>query len=501
MDISFAPIILPTTGAIVIGVTEELTLRSDTARTIDSKTAGALSRVLSLGRFKGKKGEFLTLQALPGLEADAVMLVGLGKHEAKDWNENRITHCGGTIASHLNSAKIKEAAIIIEQPEDQAVSPAEEAAHLALGAVLRSYRFDKYRTKEKPEDRPTLKHVTFLLDAHTQAEAAFATLKSIADGVYLTRDLVSEPPNVLYPETLAERCAALSSLGLQVEVFGEKEMAQLGMGALLGVGQGSIRESKLVVMRWNGAEDKNAQPIAFIGKGVTFDTGGISLKSPNGMEDMKYDMGGSGVVVGLMKTLASRKARVNAVGVVGLVENMPDGNAQRPSDVVTSMSGQTIEVLNTDAEGRLVLADALWYCQDRFKPRFMVDLATLTGAITITFGSAYAGVFSNDDTLCEHLLAAGQKTEEKLWRLPLGDNYDKCLNSDIADMQNISNEKGAGSITAAQFLKRFVNDVPWAHLDIAGVTWSRKDTDLSPKGATAFGVRLLNQLVQDHYEA
>lgn len=505
MDIKFSTVTTPKGGAIVIGVTEELTLRSDKSQAIDKMAGGAISRALTLGTFKGKKGDFLNLHALPGIEADTIMLVGLGSTKdakTKDYKPdfNKLAHIAGTITSRLNASKIKEAAILVESiPGMEALAPT-AAAHIGFGCLLKSYRFDKYRTKEKAEDLPTLHSITIMLDAHKEAEAAFAKLEKIAEGVFLTRDVVTEPPNVIYPESLAERCKTLTTLGVEVEIFDEKEMHQLGMGALLGVGQGSVRESRLVIMRWNGASDSKEQPIAFVGKGVTFDTGGISLKSPNGMEDMKYDMGGSGVVIGLMKALAGRKAKVNAVGVVGLVENMPGGNAQRPSDVVTSMSGQTIEVLNTDAEGRLVLADALWYCQDRFKPRFMVDLATLTGAISITFGHIYAGLFSNDDELSNNLLAAGLKVDEKLWRLPLAEAYDKFMNSEIADMQNIGNEKGAGSITAAQFLKRFVNDVPWAHLDIAGVTWSRKDTDLAPKGATAFGVRLLNQLVEDHYE-
>jgi leucyl aminopeptidase len=295
----------------------------------------------------------------------------------------------------------------------------------------------------------------------------------------------------------------LEKLGVKVQILGEPQMRKLGMGALLGVGQGSIRESRLVVMQWNGGpkgRGKAAQPIAFVGKGVTFDTGGISIKPAAGMEDMKWDMGGSGVVIGLMKALAGRKAKVNVVGVVGLVENMPGANAQRPSDIVTSMSGQTIEVLNTDAEGRLVLADALHYTNDRFKPKFMVNLATLTGAIIVSLGSHHAGLFSNNDQLSERLTTAGIDVEERLWRLPLSDAYDKMINSQAADMQNIGG-RGAGSITAAQFLKRFVGKTPWAHLDIAGVTWSKADAPTVPKGGTAFGVRLLDRLVANNYES
>jgi leucyl aminopeptidase len=382
--------------------------------------------------------------------------------------------------------------------EGSSLSAAEIAANAAFGARLRSYRFDRYRTKEKAEEKPSLKKLVVSLDGHGDAKKAYQPLEAVAEGVFLTRDLASEPANIIYPETLAEQCKALSEHGIEVEVLGEKQMKKLGMGALLGVGQGSVRESQLVVMRWNGGAEGDA-PLAFIGKGVTFDTGGISIKPAASMEDMKWDMGGSAVVIGLMKTLALRKAKANVVGVVGLVENMPDGNAQRPGDVVTTMSGQTVEVINTDAEGRLVLADALWYTQDRFKPQFMIDLATLTGAIIIALGDQYAGLFSNDDKLSDKLAAAGKAVGEGVWRMPVDDPYDKQIKSEIADMMNVGGREG-GSITAAMFLKRFVNGVKWAHLDIAGVTWSKKDGPVTPKGATAFGVRLLDRLVADNYE-
>jgi len=371
---------------------------------------------------------------------------------------------------------------------------------LAYGANLRSYRFDKYKTQLKDDAKPSVKTMKVLSRATGAARKAYAPLAKIADGVALTRDLVSEPPNVLYPESLAIRCKELSRLGVKVQILGEAQMKRLGMGALLGVGQGSIRESKMVVMQWNGGAAKD-QPVAFVGKGVTFDTGGISLKPGAGMEDMKWDMGGSGVVIGLMKALAGRKAKANVVGVVGLVENMPDGNAQRPGDIVTTMSGQTIEILNTDAEGRLVLADALHYTIDRFAPKFVVNLATLTGAIIISLGSEYAGMFSNNDQLCDRLSSAGEQVSEKVWRMPMGDAYDKMINSDIADMKNIGGRWG-GSITAAQFLQRFVKDgVKWAHLDIAGVTCSNKEVPTVPKGGTGFGVRLLDRLVSENYES
>ena len=310
---------------------------------------------------------------------------------------------------------------------------------------------------------------------------------------------MSEPANTLYPETLAERAASLTEFGLSVEVLDENRMRELGMGALLGVAQGSVRPPRLVVMEHRGGPADTA-PIAFVGKGVTFDTGGISIKPAAGMGDMKWDMAGAGAVIGLMRLLGARNARVNAVGIVGLVENMPSGSAQRPGDIVRSMSGQTIEVLNTDAEGRLVLADALWYCQDRFKPQLMVDLATLTGAIIVALGNEYAGLFANNDELAERLIASGNAVGEKLWRMPLGDSYDRAIDSDAADVKNIGGDRGAGSTIGAQFIKRFVNDVPWAHLDIAGVAWSKKDSATVPKGATAFGVRLLDRFVAEYYE-
>jgi leucyl aminopeptidase len=323
----------------------------------------------------------------------------------------------------------------------------------------------------------------------------------VAEGIYLARDLVTEPPNVLTPTEMAERCRALSKLGVKVEIMGPKELEKLGFGALLGVSQGSVQEPRMVVMQWNGAGGrKPRKPLVFVGKGVTFDTGGISIKPASGMEDMKWDMAGAGAVVGLMAALAGRKAKADVVGLVGLVENMPSGTAQRPGDVVTSYSGQTIEVLNTDAEGRLVLADVLWYAQEKFDPAFMVNLATLTGAIIVALGQEHGGMFSNDEDLAQKLTSAGIATGEKLWRMPLGEAYDKAIKSDIADMKNIGGRHGS-AIIAAQFIQRFVNSKPWAHLDIAGMAWSSKDTACVPKGATAYGVRLLDRLVRDHYEA
>jgi leucyl aminopeptidase len=409
---------------------------------------------------------------------------------------------GGSLLAHLNGVGESQAALVIESTGRAKVDNAERAARAGYGALLRSYRFDRYRTKEKPEKKPTLKTLTILVDDPRAARRRFGELEKIAGGVFFTRDLVSEPANIIYPKSLAAKARELQKLGVKVQVLGKAQMEKLGMGALLGVGQGSAREPQLLVMQWSGApRAKSKAPLAFVGKGVTFDTGGISIKPAGGMEDMKWDMGGSGVVIGLMKALAARKAKVNAVGVCGLVENMPSSTAQRPGDIVTSMSGQTIEVINTDAEGRLVLADALWYTQEKFKPKAIVDLATLTGAIIVALGHEHAGLFSNNDELSDRLLAAGKAVGEPVWRLPLGEAYDKAIDSEAADMKNVGNRAG-GSITAAQFLQRYIkNDTPWAHLDIAGVTWSSKDKPTVPKGGTAFGVRLLDRLVAENYEA
>ena len=363
------------------------------------------------------------------------------------------------------------------------------------GLKLKSYTFEKYKTKKNNKNilitvfgknKPLLKDQT--------------KFKAIEEGTFFTRDLVSEPGNVLHPDEYARRLNSLKKIGLKINILDEKKLKKLGMNTLLGVGQGSIRGSYLVTMEWNGLKDKS-KPLAFVGKGVCFDTGGISLKPAKFMEDMTYDMAGSAVVVGLMKSLALRKAKINAVGVVGLVENMPGGNAQRPGDIVKSYSGKTVEILNTDAEGRLVLADALTYTEEKFKPKFIVDLATLTGAIIVSLGSEYAGLFSNDDNLSKKLINAGEKVEEKVWRMPLNKNFDKLIDSKNADMQNINYVGGAGSTTAAQFLQRFIlNKTPWAHLDIAGMAFSKYGGALNSGGATGYGVRLLNKLIEDNYE-
>jgi leucyl aminopeptidase len=495
MKLTFAEPRLPQAGTIAVAVGEDKKL-SATAQALDAESGGALTRAIAASRFTGGADQTLSVLAPAKLEVARVLLFGMGKAEANDrlaWQK-----AGGNIVAQLNSVGETSGFVAVDVAGAEA---AHAAADIAYGARLRAWRFDRYRTKEKPEKKPSLKELTIMVAESADAKRAYQPLEKVADGVLFTRELVSEPANIIYPQTLAEAAQTLEKLGVEVEVLDEKQMKKLGMGALLGVGQGSARPPRLVVMQWHGnPRAKNPAPIAFIGKGVTFDTGGISIKAAAGMEDMKWDMGGAGVVMGLMKALAGRKAKVNAVGVAGLVENMPSGTAQRPGDIVASMSGQTIEVLNTDAEGRLVLADAIWYCQDRFKPQAMIDLATLTGAIMIALGNEHAGLFSNDDTLADRLVAAGRAVGEKLWRMPLGEAYDRLMDSDAADVKNISGGREAGSIVAAQFIQRFVNNVPWAHLDIAGTTWAKKDTPLAAKGATAFGVRLLDRLIADHYE-
>jgi leucyl aminopeptidase len=496
MKIEFAEYAVPKGGTVVVGVLDDKVLTAG-ASELDRRTGGAIARALKNGRFQGRGGDRLDLVGPGDGSYERIVLVGLGKGKERD--ALKAQDLGGNIVAHLNAAGVAKAMVLVDPVPEAQLPPAPAAARIGYGARLRAYRFDKYRTKEKEDQKPTLGELTIAVAGAKSAEDAFRLLDRVADGVAFTRDLVSEPANIIYPETLADAARTLTEVGVEVEVLGVAEMRRLGMGALLGVGQGSAREPRLVVMQWKGAANRNDAPLAFVGKGVTFDTGGISIKPAAGMEEMKWDMGGAGTVIGLMKALAGRKAKVNVAGIAGLVENMPSGTAQRPGDVVKSMSGQTVEVINTDAEGRLVLADALWYCQDRFKPKFMIDLATLTGAIIIALGHENAGLFANSDELAERIAAAGRATGERCWRLPLSDTYDKALASEIADMKNVGDRAG-GSITAAQFLQRFVNDVPWAHIDIAGMAWSKKDAPTVPKGATAFGVQLLNHLVQEYYE-
>ncbi|MBN9467857.1 MAG: leucyl aminopeptidase [Bosea sp.] len=452
-----------------------------------------IARAAAAERFKGKALSGLTILAPEGADYERLILVGVGPEGERDKLDFALL--GGAIAGRLGHGR--SADIIAALPGGD-VSAA-EIAEIGLGLRLRCYAFNQYKTKSRDAEQSEAKTAILRVADSSAVKKALKAREAIAGGVELARDLVNEPPNVLYPEEFAERAARLEKLGVEVEILDEKQLKKIGMRALLGVGQGSRRESRVVVMRWNGA-GKGEQPVAFIGKGVTFDTGGISIKPAGGMEDMKGDMAGAACVTGLMHALAARKAKVNAVGVIGLVENMPDGNAQRPGDIVTSLSGQTIEIINTDAEGRLVLADVLWYTQDRFKPLFMVNLATLTGAILVALAQENAGLFSNNDELAERLFVAGKATGETVWRMPLGAAYDKMIDSKFADMKNSAGRHG-GSITAAQFLQRHVNDTPWAHLDIAGTGMGSLSTEINRSWGSGWGVRLLDRLVADHYEA
>ncbi len=408
---------------------------------------------------------------------------------------------GGIFFSHIRNIKnIRKIDVLSDSLKLDKINSIKFFAEFILGFNLKSYTFNKYKTLDKDKLNKKI-NLNIISIYNKKINNEYKYYDSIKEGVFLSRDLVSEPPNVLNPKKYTEEIKKLSKLGLKVEILNEAKLKKLGMNSLLGVGQGSENETFLAIIKWNGAKKNSEKPLAFVGKGVCFDTGGISLKPARFMEEMKYDMGGSAVVVGLMKSFALRKAKINAVGVVGLVENMPDGNAQRPGDIVKSYSGKTIEVLNTDAEGRLVLADALTYTEEKFKPKFIIDLATLTGAIIMALGEEYAGLFSNNDELSKNIFKASENVNEKVWRLPLHKNYDKLMNSSIADVQNINYAGGAGSITAAQFLQRFIlNKTPWAHLDIAGMAFSKKAANLNPGGATGFGVRLLNNLVKEYYE-
>jgi leucyl aminopeptidase len=425
------------------------------------------------------------------LSIDEKLVVIIGAGEEKKLDELQLQKTGSRISSFLNHAKVKSATVFFDSKDSK------DLANIAFGAKLQGYRFNKYFEDKKKDKTLKLEALSFASSDFAKVKKEFEPLEILAENIFLTRDLVSEPANVLHPESYADLCKTFKKDGLEVEVLGEAQMIKLGMNALVGVGQGSEKESKLVILTWNGGK-KGEAPLAFVGKGVTFDTGGISIKPANNMEDMKSDMGGSAVVVGLLRNLAMRKAKVNVVGVIGLTENMPSGTAQRPGDVVKSMSGQTIEIINTDAEGRLVLADALHYTNVKLKPKFIVDLATLTGAIIVALADAYSGLFSNDDDLAKKIEACGKITGERTWRLPLGEEYDAMIDSDIADMKNVGSGRGAGSTTAAQFLQRFVGKTKWVHLDIAGVAWKGKGDAMAVKGASGYGVKLLNELVKTY---
>jgi leucyl aminopeptidase len=471
------------------------------ASELGEAVTGLVAKAAKPAKFKGKALATLDLLAPQGVAVDRLLVVGT--HTEKGPTEEDWLKLGGVIASKVKGART--VTVRCELPDGQAVAVT-DVARIAAGAVLRSYDFDLYKTKaskkkdDEADEAQEPVRLRFAVADPEAAKAAYAVEEAVAAGTMLARDLVNEPANTLGPVEFAERIKALAAEGVDVEVLGESQLRELKMDALLGVAQGSPRPPLVVIMRWNGGPDDQA-PVAFVGKGVVFDTGGLSIKPAASMDEMKGDMGGAAAVTGLMRALAGRSAKVNAIGIVGLVENSVDGNAQRPGDIVTAMSGTTIEVLNTDAEGRLVLADVLWYCQQRFKPQFMVNLATLTGAIIVALGNHHAGLFSNNDELAQRLADAGKASGEKVWRMPLAPEYDKLIEGKFADIRNIGGGRAAGSITAAQFLQRFVNDVPWAHLDIAGTAMGSPANEYNQSWASGFGVRLLDRLVKDNYQA
>ncbi len=466
---------------------------SNAYKSYDKLAKKRVSAAAKAGNVDGKAGKSVQIVGPDGTKTNRLLVTGCGPLA-----EFKAENFGARVTKTLLMSG--ETTLVLHL-DGHDLTPT-DAAQAALGAVLASYRFDKYRTKLAANKKPTLKNVKIAIENPSQARKAWNNFYGpVGDGTNMARDLVMEPANKLYPTSYAARIKKMEALGLQVQILGEAQMKKLGMGALLGVGQGSPRASQLVIMKWNGGK-KGAKPVCLVGKGVTFDTGGISLKPGAGMWDMKGDMGGSAAVVGAMRAIAGRKAKANVIGIVGLVENMPDGKAQNPGDIVTSMSGQTIEVQNTDAEGRLVLADALWYAKEKFKPKAMVNLATLTGAIIVSLGHEHAGMFANSDDIAEQLQAAADNSTEAVWRLPLNKAYDKLIDSPNADMKNITGPgAGAGSITAGQFLQRFVGNIPWAHIDIAGMAWKASRTDpREPSWATGFGARLMNRWVADNYE-
>ena len=491
--LGFAPFSAPPKGVLILFCEEGLKL-GPAARRVLTPADDLFPRVAAAERFTGKSGSALELVAPAGIAASRLIVVGVGKPgklKPKDFLK-----LGGTAMGKVPSSAT--AATIVADLGSGALKP-EQVAEVALGIRLRAYAFDRYKTKRKEgEEAPAKKEITLTVANVPAARKAWGLREGLAEGVVLARDLINEPANVLYPEEFARRASALNKLGVGVEVLDVAAMKKLGMTALLGVGQGSVFESRTVIMRWNGGK-KGIAPIAFIGKGVCFDTGGISIKPAAGMEDMKGDMAGAACVVGLMHALASRKARVNVVGAIGIVENAVDGKAQRPGDIVKTMQGQTIEIINTDAEGRLVLADVLHYVNSKCEPKFMINLATLTGAIIVALGQEYAGMFANDDRLAERLSKVGEATGERVWRMPLGPEYDKIIDSKFADMKNSGGRYG-GAITAAQLLQRFVGKTPWVHLDIAGTALGSPQTEINKSWSSGWGVRLLDQLVADHYE-
>ncbi len=494
LRIKFGAIAAPRAGVVVVFCDDGLRLGTQTRAAL-GPVAALVARAAAAERFTGRLGAVLDIAAPAELTADRLVVVGLGK--PRDLKPHDSLRLGGLGIGKVPNAA-EQVTMIAEFPTG--AMDADTVADLALGARLRAYRFDRYKTKRKDEDEAPADTITLTMATAdpTAARRAYSDRAAVGDGVVLARDLVNEPPNILFPDAFARRATALRRRGVTVEVFDVRKLQNLGLTGLLAVGQGAAHDSRMVVMRWNGGR-KGDKPLAFIGKGVCFDSGGISIKPSANMEDMKGDMAGAACVTSLMQTLAARNAKVNAVGVIGLVENMPDGKAQRPGDIVTSMSGQTIEVLNTDAEGRLVLADLLHYVAKRFKPELMIDLATLTGAIIVALGQELAGLFANDDKLAEQLTKAGEQTGERVWRMPLEPAYDKQIDSKFADMKNTGGRHG-GAITAAQFLQRYVGKTPWAHLDIAGTALGSPQTDINKSWSSGWGVRLLDSFVADFYE-
>jgi leucyl aminopeptidase len=494
LKLGFGPFAAPARGVLVVFCDDELKFGPATRKALGS-AAALVARAAKAEHFIGKNGSALVLTVPEGVKADRLVVIGVGK--PTQLKQKNFVTLGGLAMGKL-PVSAGEVTVFAELPTG--AMRADDAANLAQGVQLRTYAFDRYKTKRKDDEKPPAsRKVTVAVGDPAAARSAYVPSAAVANGVLLARDLVNEPANVLYPEEFARRASALKKVGVVVEVLDVPKLKKLRMNALLGVGQGSAHDSRMVVMRWNGGK-KGDPPVTFVGKGVCFDTGGISIKPAAGMEDMKGDMAGAACVTGLMHALAARRAKVNAVGVVGLVENMPDGKAQRPGDIVKSMSGQTIEIINTDAEGRLVLSDVIWYAAGRFKPKFMVDLATLTGAIIVALGHEYAGMFANNDQLAERLTKAGDATGELVWRMPLAKEYDKMIDSKFADMKNTGG-RHAGAITAAQFIKRFVSDkTPWAHLDIAGTGFDSSQNDINKSWGSGWGVRLLDRLVKDYYE-
>ncbi len=493
IKLEFSPISPPAKDVLVVFCDDDLKFGPETRKVL-APSGDLVKRAAAADRFTGKRGSALDIVAPTKLKVPRLIVVGIGAE--KNLKGPDLANTGGAAMGRI--PKSADAATILAELPGGAMT-AEQAADVAFGAQLRAYSFDRYKTKRKEnEERRKSAVVTVAVADVAATRKAWARRLPVADGVVMARDLVNEPANVLYPVEFARRAAELKKLGIKVDVLDVKAMKKLKMHALLGVGQGSMHESRVVVMRWDGGKRSEA-PLAFIGKGVCFDTGGISIKPAAGMEDMKGDMAGAACIVGLMHALAARKAKVNAIGCIGVVENMPDGMAQRPGDIVTSMSGQTIEVINTDAEGRLVLADVLHYVNTKYKPKFMIDLATLTGAIIVALGHEYAGMFANDDELAERLTNVGLETGDKVWRMPLGPEYDKLIDSKFADVKNTGGRWG-GAITGAQFVQRFVGKTPWVHLDIAGTGFGSPQSDTSRGWASGYGVQLLDRLVAEYYE-